>query len=786
MPEPYGGTGQFTPPPFDDDEEGGLNLARYIDAIKRYKWLLAVGLGLGLVAGAVATFVVKPVYEAQASLQLPSNVRVGSGPQAALRSAPLLEGAGWEALLRSFTVLDYVVRQQRLYLEVSNRADSALFRDFNLGREFEPGVYVFRSTGTSHALLRADGIEIERVPLGDSIGRSVGFQWAPAGQPANAETKFRVRTPRDAAVILRDNLKTVSGQDGAFLGMTIRDQDPYRAAVTLNATANRFVQVATLLKNQQLTTSTQVLQEQLENSRVDLAEAEAELQRFKVRTITMPSDRGATPIASGLEETRDPVRQAFFKLRLDRDALIRDRDAVQRALVQARDSSRSLVVTLGTIAAVRDSRDMMATMEQLTTKRAEARQMRIIFNDNHPPLLQLEREIEVIETQALPAQARELASNLDLQVSDLDQRIGASTREMQQIPVRFTEEQRLERNVDVATLIYTQLQSAFEQARLSELSAVAEVRLLDSAVPPTRPVRDRLLIIIAMCVLGGVGLGAASAVGLEMLDPRIRYPEQVTHGLGLTVLGALPMVKKTRSGAQDPEALARLLEATRSVRMALLYAHGVAGPFVTTVTSPGPGDGKSFTSLELAKSFAASGRRTLLVDGDNRRGVLHRTLHVERKPGLMDVLAGQVPVADAIQTLPEGGFDFLPCGTRKANAPEMLASPAMQRLMMEWRTQYQAIIIDSPPLGAGVDPLVLSSLTGSLVLVLRTGVTDRAFAGARMEALTRLPIRVLGALLNDVKAEGVYRYYSYLPGYAAEDEVESDAPAGRLIGGVKS
>jgi Mrp family chromosome partitioning ATPase len=98
------------------------------------------------------------------------------------------------------------------------------------------------------------------------------------------------------------------------------------------------------------------------------------------------------------------------------------------------------------------------------------------------------------------------------------------------------------------------------------------------------------------------------------------------------------------------------------------------------------------------------------------------------------------------------------------------------------------IVLDSPPLGAGIDPLVIASLSGSLVLVLRSGVTDRQLAEARLHDLDRLPIRILGAVLNDVKPEGLYRYYSYLPGYRAEEEGADEetvkTPAKRkLLGG---
>jgi tyrosine-protein kinase Etk/Wzc len=250
----------------------------------------------------------------------------------------------------------------------------------------------------------------------------------------------------------------------------------------------------------------------------------------------------------------------------------------------------------------------------------------------------------------------------------------------------------------------------------------------------------------------------------------------VTRELGLNILGALPVIKSGRSGKPDAEQTAHLLEALRSVRMNLTYAHGAAGPFITTVTSPGAGDGKSFLSANLARSFASSGRRTLLIDADTRRGVLHRTMGVDRKPGLLDYLSGDEARERVIRSIPEWGIDFMPCGTRKSGGPELLSSAAMAQLVGSLRTEYQAIIIDSPPLGAGVDPLLLASLTGSMVMVLRTGVTDREFAESRLSDLHRLPIRVLGAVLNDVKAEGIYRYYSYLPGYRAEDEETEDDP----------
>ena len=369
----------------------------------------------------------------------------------------------------------------------------------------------------------------------------------------------------------------------------------------------------------------------------------------------------------------------------------------------------------------------------------------------------------------------------------MDRRIAAQSRELQQIPPRVSEESRRQRNFESAQEIHASLVAAYEQARLAELSAAPDVRALDRAVQPSTPVVDQFLIIIAGGLFGGLGLGILLALLLDRFDKRIRYPDQVTRGLGLDVLGALPLVRANKQGIVDPEGAAHLLEALRAVRMNMTYAHGTAGTFVTTITSPGPGEGKSFLSSHLAKSFADSGHRTLLIDGDTRRGVLHRVLGGHRKPGLLDLLNGSATLEQVIQTVHHGRVDFISCGTRLSAGPELLASALMAQTLMALRSRYSAIIIDSPPLGAGVDPLVLASLAGSLVLVLRNGVTDRDLAEAKLSDLQRLPTRMLGAVLNDVEPKGVYRYYSYLPGYRAEDEIQPDeptterAPRGRLL-----
>jgi len=760
-------------PEYIEDENSGGGMKRYIAALLRHKWLI-VGLGaLGLAAGVGVGKLLKPTYMASATLQIdvvPRGSQQQTGP---IRTTQLLDSRGWIDLLRSYAVLDEVVRRRRLFIDHDNAGDATFFEAIEVDSVVTPGTYslAVAATGGSYTLESAAGASLESGVIGDSIGRTIGLRWAPPSLPAGRVFDFRLSSTRDAAVRLSALIEnSPMPPDAAFLRISLTGTDPVDLATTVNVIANRYVEVATFLKRDKLTQVTQVLGAQLERSLSDLRQAENALETFKVNTITLPSDRGATPIASGLTETRDPVREAFFRLRLDVDSLQQEREAISRAIQGRTDTSLSLLVALGTIPSVRNSPELSASLQLLADKRAEARQLRLAFGPGHVPLQEVVQTVSELETRTIPAQAREVLSSLDQRIRDLDQRISASGREMQQIPARVSEEARRERDVLIADNLYTALQAAYEQARLAELSAAPDVRVLDAAQVPNRPLKDQLLIVLVGGLVGGLGIGAALAILLDRFDKRIRYPEQVSQELGLEILGALPRLGQDRSGQPSAEDAAHLLEAIRSIRMNLGFAHGLAGPFVTTITSPGAGDGKSFFAANLARAFASTGRRTLLIDADTRRGVLHRSMGVSRKPGLLDFLSGLSKREEIVRAIGPMGIDFIPSGTRQSGGPELLGSQQMTQLLMALRTEYDAVIIDSPPLGAGVDPLLLASLSGSLVLVLRTGVTDRELAESRLTELKRLPIRILGAVLNDVRPGGVYRYYSYLPGYRAVDE----------------
>ena len=754
------------------EEQAGPDWRRVASALLRFKWVVVLMVMLGLGGAFAATRVLRPIYRAQANVWIDVPDQRGNGgsdTRGPIRQGPLVDADAWVELLRSYIVLDQVVRDMHLYVEVKRPSDRPSFDGFGVSETFRPGDYRLSvgADGKGYTLASAEGVDLGRGTLGDSIGNRVGFRWAPppGSLPPGRTIEFALVPPRDAALRLGEQLDVRMDLNGNFLALELRGPNPVLISSILNAVAQRYVEVAAQLKRQKLTELTKILEDQLTTAQRNLDSAETALQQFRTRTITLPSDQPANRKAA--TETRDPVRSSFFDMAVERDQLRRDRDAIDRLLAGGSGGDGLPTEALSVIGSVQHAPELSSALKELSDKQAQMRMYRYHYSEAYPPLQRLAREISELQQRTIPTLARALSTQLAARESELGRQVDAASRDLRQIPGRTLEDARLSRNAELKEQTYTALQQRFDQARLAAEATVPDVRILDPAVVPQRPVKNTAPRLLLMGLLAGLALGVVGAILLDRADPSVRYPQQVSRDLGLPIIGAVPHLR-----AKDST---EVVEALRGVRLSLAQEHG-PGPLLVTVTSPGPGDGKSFLSANLALTFADAGQRTVLVDGDIRRGVLHRRFKANRQPGLVDFLVGKAGHDEIVQRTSYPRLAFIGCGTRTQRAPEVLGSPAMTQLIAQLRDQYDVILVDSPPLTAGVDPFILGTVTGSMLLVLRTGHSQRDITGAKLEVLDRMPIRLLGAVLNDVPrgaAYGYYAYYSYyLPGYEAVEEAD--------------
>src|SRR6266699_2600886 len=757
---------------------------RYLGAVRRFGWLvLAVTLAVTGLGGVAATLL-PPSYVTQAIvwIRVPNKELRNEGP---IWQGQLPISSGWMELLQSYAVLDYAVRSRRLYLHPAVPGDSDVLGTLGVKEHVLPGEYrlaVDDSAPPPRFTLFAGSARdpVARGAAGDSVGPDLGFAWVPpaAALAPGRQVKFTVDAPYEAALKLADQLKVSADLDGNFLRLQLGGRDPVAVAATVNAVAERFVAVAAGLKRDNLGELTGILGTQLAQGQAALRRAEDALRAFRVGAVTTLAD-GAGSVAQNTQYQRDPLFAGLVEMKVSLDEIRRDREAIERLLRQGVDSGVS-VDALGMVGAVQHSTELVQALRDLTAKQAELRALRGHYTDDNPPVRRAAAEADALGRRTIPALASSLAAELRVRETELGQRVATASTGLKQVPPLAVEEARLQRDVTLAEQGVTNLQQRYEEARLAEVSSIPDVRLLDRAIAPHQPVGHIGAILIVLAMFGGLGLGMAGAVVLDSTDRRVRHPDDVTRAMGLAILGAVPHVD-WRNGKRDA-AVAQVIEALRGIRLNVVHRHGSAGPVRLTITSPGKSDGKSFVASNLALAFADTGLRTLLVDGDVRRGRLHRTLGVARRPGLTDLLEGSVAWDQAVQATAYKNLSFIACGFRSQAGPAMLSSVAMARLLDGVRTDYDAVVVDSPPLAAGADGLALATVTGSLVLVLRAGVSDRELTETKLGVLTHLPVRVLGAVLNDVRPGGAYRDYSYyLEGSEAHDE--PDAAQARVLRG---
>lgn len=778
------------PPPERASNNVAALLARTWSALKRYRWLILAIFAVGSATGVALTRFVKPKYGVAATIWIADAGGKGGPVQA---PGLIQSDQGWTDLAKSFMVIDAVVRRLALHVTPASDNDAPLFAKLQASDSLMPGNYTLSvmDNRKRYALSRRSDVDgqpdqvIEKGAVGDSVGRAAGFLWQPTASDLRRTDSydFTVVTPREAGVKIIQSLVVNVPMNSNLMQLRLTAEQPQRAAETLNQITRQFVNEATRLKKENLTQVANTIDDQLTTAASQLSAAENALESFKINTITQPNENVA--VSPGVSLATNPMISSYFTEKGQLDNVRSTRQLLERIIAEGdgrggKLSPEALRGAPGLLTVGPTGAELNQALVDLSTHQTTLRTLRDTYTDEHPRVRTELNAIATYEGQVIPSTARKLLAELRSSEAELDRRIAGASAELKKIPQRTIEELRRSREVTVRSTIYQDLQNRAVGSRLQERTVMPDVSIMDTAVAPLLPTSDTTLSLIAMAVLASLGAGIGVAILLDRLDSRFRYAEQAVNELGLDVVGAVPSYTAPRSQRQRLEQASQMVESFRSLALAVRSSFPAGQPLQVTISSPGPGDGKSTVSINLANALAEGGYRTLLVDGDIRRGVLHESCPpATQSPGLLDYLAGEATLGEIVKSTDlHANLSIIPCGTRRRQGPELLASQRTTLMLRELRSQFDAIVVDSAPLGAGIDAYALGSATGSMLLVLRVGETDRRLANSKLATLDRMPIRILGTVLNDIGESMEFRYYHYLDNYGGAET----APDVALIG----
>ena len=402
-----------------------------------------------------------------------------------------------------------------------------------------------------------------------------------------------------------------------------------------------------------------------------------------------------------------------------------------------------------------------------------------------------QRQLVMLQTEesALHAKTETLRGQVE--------RLRRNLRNLSQEEVEFS---GLRRTVESNRNLFTVLSDKLMAARIREQGEAGFVRIFDPASFPLQPTQSKAqkLVLMVLALAGGIAFGVA--FGIEFWRLPLETESDVQKATGLPVLGSVGVFEDSKTGGKrqqksQPSSLPILLsnsstpagihmELYRAIRAAIEIDR-LKSPFRSIlVTSAGPSEGKSSTVLNLAHAFQEFGRRVLIVDTDLRRPSLHRALSLPNKPGLVDYLRDTATFEQVCQSLPSG-VAVIPGQVAPEDAASLLASSRVRELLKEANDRFDLILVDSAPVLAVPDNLLLLTKLDRAIIVVKASTTSKRDLQKVKKSLEQMTANILGVVLNQANPRDVHyyhpRYSKYYSSNNAGKGAEQSPKKSRLL-----
>jgi tyrosine-protein kinase Etk/Wzc len=699
-----------------------IDLATILRTLFDHKKLIVVVVALFTLLGGFYAVIATPVYQANAMIQIePKKVGLDATPQLNTKPASVSEAVTEIELIKSRTVLGQVVSDLKLDVVATPRYFPAIGR--YMAREFTP-------TGSQKLAAPLFGLD--------------SFAWG--GEKIDV---FNLDVP---ANLLGERMTLVAGPNATYRLVDAAGAPLLSGRVGEISQGNGItLQLAELTARPG--TEFRLVKNRLLNTSLDYQQRLRVAESGKDSGIVYLSINDTDPVQAN--RVLDEVSRLYVRQNVERssaeaaqrlDFLRSQLPVVRKELEKSEEAlhafqmrTKSVDITLETKALLDQ---MVAYDAQLSELRLKRTDLDRLYTRQHPASAALSQQISQIESQKTSLQAQ-----------------------IKGLPETQQELLRLTRDMQVTTQTYTLVLNKSQEQDIIRAGNIGNVRIIDKAdsniEEPVKPMR-------AVIVLVAMLLGALVAVAIIFIRQAfyrgVENPE-VIENLGMPVYASLPLSrqqerlqKKRGKGVTNRES--RLLsvaapselaiESLRSLRTSLHFAMMEARNNVLMITSPMPGVGKSFVSANLAVIIAQAGKRVLLIDGDMRKGYLHRVFGLQPKHGLSDALAARLGNTEVINATEVDNLHLIACGFAAPNPSELLMHDNFSKLLRELSPHYDLVIIDTPPVIAVTDASLIGRQAGTTLLVARFGQSSVKEIEVSKRRLAQNGVLVKGAIFNGV------------------------------------
>ncbi len=530
------------------------------------------------------------------------------------------------------------------------------------------------------------------------------------------------------------------------LQVRFRSPDPKLAAASVNQAIRSYIEDQKKEKSEGPLELMKFLSTRIDDARAKVVEAERNLAKFRADNAMYD-----TTDASTLAKTVADVRAQW----LAAEATATQREAAIKQGVSSETAGSLLLAELA-----QAEKDFQAVASYAAPGHPEYIKARNRLGAVQARLAQ-ERRRSGANLEAEAKAARQNATSLKAEVDRLERELKRQTEGSAQLRALQTE-------LDTAKQLYSTLLT-----RLSEVNVLAGVdkkgdaRQINEAAVPILPVAPRKNLVVFMAFMASLALGVALSVAIELMDSGFRSAHQLEQQTGVAALGMVPYLAtgRLRRGPKPwltvvDKPNSAFSEALRTIRTGIALSSADHPQRTVVVTSSVPGEGKTTTALALAAASAASGARTLIIDCDLRQPALHKNLGVANEAGLAEFLAGQRDLEELVQVEPKSGLYYVLAGKRPPSPTDLLGSLRMRRLMQQLADNFDLVVLDSPPVLAVSDALLLVRQADTTIFVVRWEKTRRDVATTGIKMVHEAGARLSGIVLSqvDLRRHAQYDY----------------------------
>jgi succinoglycan biosynthesis transport protein ExoP len=577
-----------------------------------------------------------------------------------------------------------------------------------------------------------------------------------------------------------------------LIDLSYRHTDAHLAAKIVNSVAETFINQNKERKNETSSNTGSYLQQRIAELQSTIRTKEEELINYAKNHQILSLDANQNTVVERLEGLNKQLLTAENERKLA--------EAAYKASLQP--GAASAMAEGGAVELVPSATKVTTEAElklaELRQKRAE---LLVENTENWPEVKEIEKQIAVrekqlnetrsratsvvttnLKTRYLQAQATEDA----LRKSYNDQRAETLTQNEAAVNYRI-----IQQEIDTNKTLLEGLLQRTKENDVVMAGTPNNIRVVDYAIAEKKPVGPRRTLIVAVSALLSLGLGVGLAFFIEYLDDSIRSAEDVEKFLHLPSVAVIPQVgivkhgrlRPAKNGAlttlssngnevllTDIDKRSPLAEAYRHLRTSILLSTAGRPPKTLLITSSVPSEGKTTTAVNTAISLAQTGARVLIIDADMRRPRMQSIFHLSNEYGLSALLSRDAvdsDISSAIQRDEETGLFIMTAGPVPPNPAELIGSEQMLKLISKASANFAHVIVDSPPVAAFTDGVLIASMVDAVLLVVHSGKNSRKIVGRARKLLNDVGARIIGVVLNraDGSSHGDYYYNSYYTHY---------------------